>query len=284
MKRKIDLVDEEHGSEDEENESSSDESDDKEPRIKNVLSHLSQAVSVKRASELLHSMAASKDLLFWTPRGQLLRNKRIIPVTNIVELLEYVLLPHDDDVTKPRALNTFLDGLAELGIDKGLIKNKKLLSDLIEKEKDYRNNESTFENESNVESSSDREEDGEDIDSVNGNEDKDTQERDNDTENDSEETEISSPETSTTIHSENLCEHCENSNVYGTLIMKCPKCFWHDYYKICPICDHQIPEGRHYMKEGFLRCHDCGAVTHKNAKTLETNFYSPSTEENEDED
>ena len=223
MKRKIDLVDEEHGSEDEENESSSDESDDKEPRIKNVLSHLSQAVLVKRASELLHSMAASKDLLFWTPRGQLLRNKRIIPVTNIAELLEYVLLPHNDDVTKPRALNTFLDGLAELGIDKGLIKNKKLLSHLIEKEKDYRNNESTFENESNVESSSDREEDGEDIDSVNGNEDKDTQERDNDTEKDSEETEISSPETSTTIHSENLCEHCENSNAYGTLIMKCPE-------------------------------------------------------------
>ena len=91
------------------------------------------------------------------------------------------------------------------------------------------------------------------------------------------------PETSTTFHSKRPCEHCENSNVYGTLIMKCPKCLWHDYYKICPICDHKIPEGRHYMKEGILRCHDCGAVTHKNAKTLETNFYSPSTEENEDE-
>ena len=38
------------------------------------------------------------------------------------------------------------------------------------------------------------------------------------------------------------------------------------------------------MKEGFRRCHDCGAVTHKNAKTLETNFYSPSKEENQDED
>ena len=67
---------------------------------------------------------------------------------------------------------------------------------------------------------------------MNGSEDEDTHESDNDTENDSEETESSSPETSTTIHSENLCEHCDNSNVYGTLIMKCPKCFWHDYYKI----------------------------------------------------
>ena len=91
---------------------------------------------------------------FWTPRGQLLRNKHIIPVTNIAELVEYVLPPHNNDVTKPRALNTFLDGLAELGVDKGLIKNKKLLSDLIEKEKGYRNAENTSDNENNNEESS----------------------------------------------------------------------------------------------------------------------------------
>ena len=66
-----------------------------------------------------------------------------------------MLLPHNNEVTKPRALNTFLDGLAELGIDKGLIKNKTLLSDLIEKEKKgYRNVENTSDNESNNEESS----------------------------------------------------------------------------------------------------------------------------------
>ena len=79
--------------------------------------------------------------------------------------------------------------------------------------------------------------------SENGVETEGTQESDNDTENDSEEAESSSPETS----------------------------------------DHQIPEERKYIKEGFLRCHDCGLITHKNAKTLETNFYSPSQEENEEE-
>ena len=93
MKRKIDLVEEEHESEHEESESSVDESEDEEPRIKDVLSHLPRAVSAKRASDLLHSMAASKDIFFWTPRGQLLQNKRIIPVTNIAELVEYLLLP-----------------------------------------------------------------------------------------------------------------------------------------------------------------------------------------------
>ena len=64
-------------------------------------------------------------ILFWTPRGQLLRNKRIIPVSNIAELVEYELLSHKNDV-KSRTLNNFLDGLAELGVDKGLIKNKKV--------------------------------------------------------------------------------------------------------------------------------------------------------------
>ena len=78
-------------------------------------------------------MATSKDILFWTPRGQLLQHQRLIPVTNISELVEYVLLPHNSDLAKPRALNTFLDGLAELGVDKRLIKNKKILSNLLGK-------------------------------------------------------------------------------------------------------------------------------------------------------
>ena len=161
-----------------------------------------------------------------------------------------------------------------------------MLCDLIEKEKGHRNVENTSDNESNNdESSSDIEnqEEEEEVASENVVETDGTQESDNYTENDSEETESSSPETSTTFHSKSPCEHCENSNVYSTLIMKCPKFFWHDNYKICPICDHQIPEERKYIKEGFLRCHDCALITHKNAKTLETNFYSPSKEENEEE-
>ena len=196
MKRKIDLVEEEHESEHEESESSGDKSEDEEPRvkeeprIKDVLSHLSRAVPEKRASDLLHSKATSEDILFRTPSGQLLRNKSTFPVKNIAELVEYVLLPHNNEVTKPRALNTFLDGLAELGIDKDLIENKKLLSDLIEKEKCYRNVENTSDNESNnEESSSDienqEEEEEEEVASENGVEAEGTQDSDNDTENDS---------------------------------------------------------------------------------------------------
>ena len=38
-----------------------------------------------------------------------------------------MLLPHDDDIVKPRALKTFIDGLAELGVNKRLIQNKRIV-------------------------------------------------------------------------------------------------------------------------------------------------------------
>ena len=67
-------------------------------------------------------------------------------------------------------------------------------------------------------------EEEEELASENGSEVEGTQESDNDTENDSQETESSSLETSTTFHSKSPCKYkyCENFNVYGTLIMKCP--------------------------------------------------------------
>ena len=68
-----------------------------------------------------------------------------------------MLLPHNDDVVKPRALNTFIDGLAELGINKRLIENKKILADLMEKEKAYRDKDSEAGDEEMVSESSDNE-------------------------------------------------------------------------------------------------------------------------------
>ena len=59
--------------------------------MKNLLSSFSQAVCKEQAFDFLYSLAASRDILFWPLRGQLLRNKRIIPVTNITELVDCVL-------------------------------------------------------------------------------------------------------------------------------------------------------------------------------------------------
>ena len=78
MKRKMDW-DKEKESEMEDYSTSDEESDDEEPRIKDVLNNLSNAVSRKHASKLLHSMATSRNILFWRPSGLVLRNQRAIP-------------------------------------------------------------------------------------------------------------------------------------------------------------------------------------------------------------
>ena len=90
MKKKIDLVDKQHNGEKWKSGSFDDESSNKEQTMKNLLSSLSKAVSKEHAFDFLYSLAASRDSLLWPLRRQLLRNKRIIPVTNITELVECV--------------------------------------------------------------------------------------------------------------------------------------------------------------------------------------------------
>ena len=201
-------------------------------------------------------MAASKDILFWTPRGQLLRKNRIIPVRNIAELVEYILLPHNDEVIKPRALNTFLDGLAELGVNKRLIKNKKILSDLLEREKVYQENEGEGDDDSNRSDSSDGEE---------------SQSESNDAESDSE----SDQERIIQQESSKPCSHCQNRNMSVPAVVKCPGCFWHDNNSICPICDYEIPVDNEHIKEVFSRCNDCGATCHEKHENIESELLFP---------
>ena len=264
---------------------SDEESDEEEPRIKDVLNNLSNAVSRKHASELLHSMAASKNILFWTPSGLLLRNQRPIPVTNISELVEYVLLPHNEDVAKPRALNTFLDGLAELGVNKRLIKNKKLLSDLLEKERGYQDKEDESGNEANDENLSDSSEEEETSSKNSQSEVSHNSDLESDWEEDEAENSSDSVENSTIVQAKvrDPCRHCNSSHGYDTVVMKCPKCFWEDNCKVCPICDHKIPLERKHAKESLRRCYDCGAITHKDERTSKMTFYPPSDEEDNDD-
>ena len=36
------------------------------------------------------------------------------------------------------------------------------------------------------------------------------------------------------------CYYCNGEKVYERAVVKCPRCFWQDGYRICPICAHQI--------------------------------------------
>ena len=53
-----------------------------------------------------------------------------------------MLLPHNDDIVKPLALKTFIDGLAEVGINKRLIQNKRILAEVLETEQAHRDKDS----------------------------------------------------------------------------------------------------------------------------------------------
>ena len=112
---------------------------------------------------------------------------------------------HNDEVLiKLRALNTFLEGLAELGVDKRLIKNKKILSDLLEKEKVYRENEGEGDDDSDRSDISDSS-DGEESHSES-----------NDVESDSE----SDQERIIQQESSKPCHHCQNWNMSVTAVVK----------------------------------------------------------------
>ena len=152
----------------------------------------------------------------------------------------------------------------------------------------YQNVENTSDNESNNEESSsdienqeeeEEEEEEEEVASENGVEAEGTQESDNDTENDSQETESSSPETATTFHSKSPSKHCEN--IDHEMSQKLLARLLQDLsYMRSPDSRGEKVHQRRLSSVSRLR----SSYTQKRVMTLETNFYSPSKEENEDED
>ena len=167
-------------------------------------------------------------------------------MTNISELLQYVLHPNSDDIiVKPRTLKTFINGLAELGINERLIQNKRILAKLLEKEQAYQDEDSEAGDKEMVSESSGNEDDTETASEIS----------DQESENPDLEPDGNSdvPYSEETASSEILltvkrpCYYCNGENVYERAVVKCPRCFWQDGYSICPTCVHQIPVDRKHL-------------------------------------
>ena len=126
--------------------------------------------------------------------------------------------------------------MAELGVNKRLIKNKKDLSDILQKEQVYCNEEKNNEADDGNSTDNNEEEASEEASGA-----EESDKRENDSENDIDESTNRDSENMTIMQSKISCERCEKSNVYKTTILQCPKCSWHDSYLICPICDYEIP-------------------------------------------
>ena len=254
---------EDHGEEedDEEMDDDADDDDGEEPMIKLVLQDLPGSVSEKDASELLHSMAVSKNILFWTPGDVLLRNQRRIPRTNIADLIEYVLLPYSKDIPEPRGLKSFVEGLAELGINKKEIKNEKVLNEILRIEKEMEENEEESEDDEDDESDESQDDEHE------------QQGEGEDLEEEGEEEEDGDEEKEDKNHS---CSHCGHTDLDIKSIVGCPKCHWHDglpqpllrlnqpttyKWNNCSICQHKFPVNHDTMKSVLVACNHCNHVS-----------------------
>ena len=249
---------EDHGEEEDEEEMDDDADDDdgEEPMIKLVLQDLPGSVSEKDASELLHSMAVSKNILFWTPGDVLLRNQRRIPRTNIADLIEYVLLPYSKDIPEPRGLKSFVEGLAELGINKKGIKNEKVLNEILRIEKEMEENEEESEDEEDDESDESQDDEHEQQGEGEGSEEEVEEEEDGDEEKEDKN------------HS---CSHCGHTDLDIKSIVGCPKCHWHDGLRqpllrlnqptTCSICQHKFPVNHDTVKSFLVACNHCNHVS-----------------------
>ena len=144
---------------------------------------------------------------------------------------------------------------------KRLLKNKKFLSNLLEKEKVYQEN-----GKGEGDDESDR---SESTDSSDGEE---SQSESNDGESDNE----SGQKGIIEQESSKRYPHCQSWNMSATAVVKCPRCFWPDNNFICPICGYDIPVDKEHIKEAFARCNDCGSTCHENMKTSKVSLYFPS--------
>ena len=102
-------------------------------RVEDILGHLNVNVDKNNAEELLHCILRSTDILTWNLQVEIVYKGQNIRGTNIVDLLQYTVLPYNTEIPEPAGLNIFLKGLAKLEIDISLIVNGRVLTMLAHK-------------------------------------------------------------------------------------------------------------------------------------------------------
>jgi hypothetical protein len=224
-------------------------------------------------------MAASKNILYWNSHGEMTYHQRRIPVTSIKELIEYALLPYNPDVRTPRGLKTFTNGLVELGINKNLIGNQKLLVDLVATQpEDEDTDESETESQSTDEQSHDHEED---------------QEEEEQSEDEKEEQEQSMDEESNYDEEEQIeCHVCqEPRHFFKIAVVRCPTCHWHEGHSSdlnkavqCDICTSVFPASLQNTKKMFYSCNDCDSIHQMSLKSSRLKLIVPQQQSEEMEE
>ena len=220
---------------------------------------------VDEAENLLHMMANSKDILSWDINGQLKFHQRTIRNSQLSDLLEYILLPEETDIQPPIGLSTFTKGLAELGVDKSMIKNHTVLGNVIalehqHKEQDISDNDDDDDDDDDDESNSS--ESGEEGDMMQHDESNTNVDEEFDGETDEEFGDTGS--INMNDGSQTNCPDCNNRDVQETDLRKCPYCQWTDEHSLkssetlsCNACGSQALETSFPLSHTVHHCNNC---------------------------
>ena len=76
------------------------------------------------AKEILNAMLTSKNLIGWDTRLRLIVDDRVIPKTNVADLVAHVLYSHDERIPDPRGFTLFVQGLKDIGLEAEWVENK----------------------------------------------------------------------------------------------------------------------------------------------------------------
>ena len=132
-------------------------------RLQDILLYLNNKSKRDTAEKILHSILTSGDILTRNPQKEMVYHGRNIPNTNIIDLLDYALLPYEAHIPESRGLELFIKGLAEIGINKTLIENEYLLTKLATEEHKMPESQSDDESDSSVVESDDSDDEKESV-------------------------------------------------------------------------------------------------------------------------
>ena len=92
--------------------------------------------------EALNAMICGPKVLSWTDKLELRIMGDVVPGTNLVHLLEYILYPEEEDSEPPRGFEQFLKGLKKIELDSQWVRNAGVIEELDNNEDGWVSNES----------------------------------------------------------------------------------------------------------------------------------------------
>ena len=73
--------------------------------------------AVSDAEMILHTMICCRGIMRWDGRSRLIVNGHTLPRMDFAELLEFVVLPYHKEISEPRGLDIFTQGLSRIGAE-----------------------------------------------------------------------------------------------------------------------------------------------------------------------